>query len=272
MDRAFADSKLTVDDRRIVKHKMPLAHRGAVLVDQGNRTAGQRLGQFFRIGNRCAAQDELRMASVEFAQAQQTAQDVGQVAAENAPVGMDFVDNDILQVFKELDPFRMMRQDAGMQHVRIGHDDVPGLAHGAPRRSRGIPVIRIGFDIDAHFLDHFIQLADLIGGEGFCREKVKRPGVLIPQDRGEHREIVAHGFSGSGGCDDSHILPPGCGFQAGCLVDVQFMDAAVFQRGLQPSVHPGGEQRCTRGTRGKHLPPGHVFHEQIIAAELLRQL
>ena len=122
------------------------------------------------------------MAAVKIAQAQQAAQDVGQVAAEYAPVGMDLVDHDVFQVFKQLDPFGMVRQDTGMQHVRIRHHDVPGLAHRLAGRGRGIPVVRIGFDIDTHLLDHLVQFADLIGGKGLGREKVKRPGIFILQD------------------------------------------------------------------------------------------
>ena len=48
------------------------------------------------------------MAAVELAQPHQPAQHVGQVGAEHAAVGVDFVDDDVFQVFKQLDPLGMV--------------------------------------------------------------------------------------------------------------------------------------------------------------------
>ena len=185
-DRALADPQLPVHHRRVVEHKMALAHGGTVFIDQGHRTADQRLRQFLRIGDGGTAENELRMTAVELAQAHQPAEHIGQVAAEDAAVGVDFVNHDIPQVLKQLDPLGVMGQDAGMQHIRVGHHDVACLPHGAAGCGGRIPVVCIGFDINTHALDHVIQLADLVGGQGLCRKQIECPGVLILQDGGKH--------------------------------------------------------------------------------------
>ena len=60
------------------------------------------------------------MAAVKRAQPHQAAQDIGQMTSEDAAVGVQFVDDDVLQVFKELDPLGVVRQDVGVEHVGIG--------------------------------------------------------------------------------------------------------------------------------------------------------
>ena len=212
------------------------------------------------------------MAAVKVAQAQQPAQNVCQVAAEYAAVGMNFIDHDVLQVFKQLDPFGVMRQNTAVQHIGIRDDNVPRLAHRLAGRSRRIPVVGIGFDIDADFLDHVVKLADLIGGKRFCRKNVERPGVLVLQDRGKHRKIVAHGFPGGGRRHDRNVFPPVRGLEAADLMNVQLVDPAAFQRRLQPPVHAGGKRRRPCPAGGNHFPPGHVLHEHAVLSELIRQL
>ena len=66
---------------------------------------------------------------------------LAEIGTEDAAIGMNFVNDDIFQVFKELDPFGMMRQYAGVQHIGIGDDDVPGKAHSVAGIDRCIAVI-----------------------------------------------------------------------------------------------------------------------------------
>ena len=103
-NHALADAQLAVDHRRVVEHKVPLAHGRAVVVDEGHVPAGEGFRQLLRVGDGGRAEDVLRMAAVELAQPHQPAQHVGQVGAEHAAVGVDFVDDDVFQVFKQLDP------------------------------------------------------------------------------------------------------------------------------------------------------------------------
>ena len=212
------------------------------------------------------------MASVKIAQAHQPAEHVRQVAAEHTPVGMDLVNDDIAQVLKQFDPLGMMRQDAGVQHVRVGNHDMAGLPHGLAGSGGRVPVIGIGFDIHAHALDHVIQFADLIRGQGLGREKIERAGVLVLQNGGQHRQVIAHGFAGSGGRDHGHVLSPGGGLQALCLVSIQAVDAAFGKHRNQPGIQAVRERGRLRRPGRNNLPPGDVLHEVVVPPELVRKL
>jgi len=63
------------------------------------------------------------------------------VTAKNAAIGVQFVNDDVLQVLKEARPFCVVRQDAAVQHVGIGQDDVALLTDGLPRIGWSIAVI-----------------------------------------------------------------------------------------------------------------------------------
>ncbi len=52
------------------------------------------------------------------------------MAAEDATVGVQFVDDNVAEIFEEASPARVMREDTGVQHVGIGKDDVALLANG----------------------------------------------------------------------------------------------------------------------------------------------
>ena len=58
--------------------------------------------------------NKLGRRTVKLADSFQPADDIGDVTAENPAVCMQFVNDDILQIFKQLHPFCMMRQDRCM--------------------------------------------------------------------------------------------------------------------------------------------------------------
>ena len=64
------------------------------------------------------------MRAVVRADPQQPAQDIGYVAAEEAAVGVQFVDHDDLQLFEQLEPLGVVGQDRGVEHVRIRDDNL----------------------------------------------------------------------------------------------------------------------------------------------------
>jgi hypothetical protein len=59
---------------------------------------------------------------------QQAPQHVGDVAAEQAPVGVQFVYDDDLELLEELEPLGVVRQDRGVEHVRVRDDDLSGAS------------------------------------------------------------------------------------------------------------------------------------------------
>ncbi len=85
---------------------------------------------------------------------------------------MDFINNNILEVFKQLYPLGMMGQDTGVQHIRVRHDDMACLAYCPPGRSRGIPIVGVCFNILPQLGDNFIKLRHLVRREALCGKQV----------------------------------------------------------------------------------------------------
>jgi len=63
------------------------------------------------------------------------------VAAENSPIGVQFVYHDILKILEQARPLCMMWQNPGMEHIRIRKYDVATLADRLARIGRRIAVI-----------------------------------------------------------------------------------------------------------------------------------
>ena len=82
--------------RGIPEHKSFRPARRAVVFHQRHLLPGYALGMLAGIGDGGRAADELRHRPIKAADAQQTAYDIGEVRAENAAVGMHFIDDDIL--------------------------------------------------------------------------------------------------------------------------------------------------------------------------------
>ena len=76
----------------------------------------------------------------------QSSQDVAQVTAEDAPIRVQFVDDDEAKVLEQLGPARMMRQDARVQHVGIAEHDMRTRPNRPPRIGRRIAVVGVHAD------------------------------------------------------------------------------------------------------------------------------
>src|SRR5690606_21680703 len=122
-DCASADAKCRMDNRRVVEDNMLFAVGCTVLVNQLMGAIGQVFRQFFRIsdGGRCANKDWV--TSVKLTDPLQSADDMRYMCPEYAFIRMQFIDHYIMKVLEKRDPFCMMRQNRGMQHIRVGHDD-----------------------------------------------------------------------------------------------------------------------------------------------------
>ena len=71
----------------------------------------------------------------------QPAKNVRQVAAEDAAIGMQLVDDDIPEILEELGPSRVVRKDPRMNHVGVAEHDVCAASDGPPGVLRRIAVI-----------------------------------------------------------------------------------------------------------------------------------
>src|SRR5262245_34288376 len=102
-------------------------------------------------------------------------QDVSKMAAEDAAIRMQFVDDDVPEVLEQLRPPGMMRKYPRVEHVRIGQDDVRARSNGAPGILRRIAVVGEDADSAVWFtlcerIAHGLQLDELILRERFGRE------------------------------------------------------------------------------------------------------
>ena len=96
---------------------------------------------------------------------------------EDPPVGMDFINDHISQVLEEPDPFGMMGEDPGMEHVRIGNHDMAAEPDRGSGISRRVPVIGKGGDRGVQRLDQGIQLMELVLGQGLGRKEIEGTGL-----------------------------------------------------------------------------------------------
>ena len=174
-----ADAQLRVDHRRVDEQEELLAARRAALVDQRERPPGQPLGELARIGDRRRRADEHRVRAVVPAHPLQPPQDVGQVAAEHAAIGVQLVDHHEAQVLEQLGPARVVRQDARVQHVGIAQHHVRLAADRAARVRRRVAVVGEHADRSApesplHQLGQRVQLRELILRQRLGREQIER--------------------------------------------------------------------------------------------------
>ena len=130
-----------VEQRRVHEQDVPLARRRAVAVDEPDRAAGERLRELGRVPDRRRAADDHRVGAVVGAQPQEPAQDVGDVAAEDAAVRVQLVDDDDPQLLEQLEPLGVVGEDRRVEHVRVGDHDLAGLADRRPDRRRRVAVV-----------------------------------------------------------------------------------------------------------------------------------
>ncbi len=120
---------------------MPLAARGTVPLQQRNRGLDQALGQFLRVADGGGGEDELRPGSIELCHPLQPADHVGEMRTEYTPVGVHLINDYESQVAEKVRPIGVVGQDAGMQHVGVGEDDIAVLADGGTMRLGGVAIV-----------------------------------------------------------------------------------------------------------------------------------
>ena len=108
---------------------MLFAARRTIAVDQRHRCLDQPPGQFRRVADGGRGQDELRLRAIKSGNALQAPDDIGDMRAKDAAIGVQFVDDHKTQVAQKLSPQGVMRQDAGMEHVGVAQDDLGFFAH-----------------------------------------------------------------------------------------------------------------------------------------------
>src|SRR5437899_8524348 len=141
VDVAAANAEGAIHHRRVVEGERFFRGGRAIRGDDFHLRFDQPRGQIARIGNRGRAADELRLASVKSRNAAKPPQHVREVAAEDAAGAVQFVENDVAQVFKQAVPARVMLPDAAVQTSRVCQDDVALLANRFPRVAGSVAIV-----------------------------------------------------------------------------------------------------------------------------------
>ena len=115
--------------------------RRPVAIDQPRRPAGELRGELGRVPDRRRGAHDDRVGAVVAAQPEQPAQDVRDVAAEHAPVGVQLVDDDHPDLLEELEPLRVVGEDRRVEHVRVRDDDLARRPDRRPDRRRRVAVV-----------------------------------------------------------------------------------------------------------------------------------
>ncbi len=225
VDVAAPDAQRSVDDWRVIEHESLFRGRRAVLGLHFHSIFNQVARELDRIGDRGRAADELRFASVKPGDALQPAKHVAKVAAEHAAIGVQLVEHHVTQIFKQASPTGVMRKDAGVQHVRIGKNDMAFFADGLASVAGRIAVIRKHAKAILEALVQVVKFGELILRQGLGGEQVKGAGVSVSKNGVEYREVVAQRLARGGRRDDDDVLPGMDGFCGGRLVRVKLADA-----------------------------------------------
>ena len=251
---------------------MLLAARRAVVVNHAHVAVGEPVGKLLGVGDGGGAGHDLRSRAVELGDAQQPPQHVGQVAAEDAAIDVQLVEHDEAQVLEQSGPLRVVRQNALVEHVGVGDDDVPGLPYLAPRGRRRVTVIGEGLDIGVRHLDQRVELVQLVLRQGLGGEEVERAGLGVVEDGLDDWHVVAEGLARGRAGDDADVfavkhLRDGLG-----LVGIKLADAALLQGLSQDRRDAVGPGCMARLARGPNLPGGDAAGEVRVAGEAVGEL
>ncbi len=165
----------------------------------------------------------------------QPAHEVGDVGPEHAAVAVGLVHDDVAEAPEEPGPPGVVRQDAEVQHVGVGEDEVGVVPDPAPGGGIGVAVVRFGPDRGE------LQRPDrcqLVGGKGLGGGEVEGDGAVVvdlagigqdpelgTMDRVQGRQLIGQGLAGGRAGGNDHVLA-GVGQLGGLdLVPVRLVDA-----------------------------------------------
>ena len=158
------------------------------------------------------------------------------MAAIHATVIMQLVNDDIFKILECFRPFRMMRQDAGMHHVRIGEDHVCAFADGFARVLWSVAVVSERLDRRTCGVDNRLEFVQLVFRQSLGREHIKGAGIGIRKNLIEHRQVVAERLAAGGWCHDGDVATGLGDGKRLVLVGVKLVDPAFMQRPYQRGV------------------------------------
>ena len=204
---AAAVPGLGVLQRRVPDHDLLGPGGRGVVVHRRDGEAGEARGQLPGVADGGRGEDEGGVGPVVGGQAAQAAQHQGDVAAEDAPVGVQFVHHHQAQVPQEAGPAGVAGEDADVEHVGVGEHRVGVAAHPGPGLLLGVAVV----DRRHQFLQaQPVERGELVLGEGLGGEDQQGGG---PAGRPAPPRPGAPGSRAT--CPRRSRRPPRCGCRPG---------------------------------------------------------
>ncbi len=265
-------ARRAIDDRRVHEQQVLLARRRAVAVDRADGPADQELRELRRVADGRGAAHDDRVAAVVRAQAQEPPQDVGDVAAEHAPVHVELVHDDHPELLEQLEPLGVVGEDRRVEHVGVGDHDLAGLADRRPDRGGRVAVVAGRCDLELRVPDELRQLRDLVLPEGLGREQEQGPRRRVLGERLQDGHHVAQRLARRRRGHDDDVLARVHGVDRVGLVDVRPLDAALGQPGAEPGVEPRGPVPEHRVDRGPDLVVEDAAGERRLVEEVVQDL
>ena len=119
-----------------------------------------------------------------------------------------------------------MGEQARVQHVRVGHDDVAALADRGAPAWRCVAVVSVDPDLDRQAGFQRAELCQLVLGQGLGRIYIEGPSFRVFEQPLQDGEVVAERFAARGGRDHDKVAAAANGRIGLRLVRVQPLDAA----------------------------------------------
>ncbi len=141
VDVTAPNSQRAIHRRWVIKHERLFARRRPIRIQHLDCIFNQPFRQLARIRDRRRTANKLRRTPIKSRNPPQPSQHVAQMAAKYSAVGVQLINHDVFQIFKQPRPPRVVRQYPGVQHVRIGQDNVSLLPDRLPRIARRVPVV-----------------------------------------------------------------------------------------------------------------------------------
>src|SRR5260370_33186233 len=182
IDVAAANAQRAIHAGWVVKHEDFFRGWCAVRMEDFDFGFEKACSEVAGVGDGCGATNKLRIAAVKSCDAAEAAQNIAQVAAEDAAVGVQLLEDDVGHIFEEARPACVMRKDSGMQHVRVGQDDVAFFANRPAGVGGSIAVVSENAEADVQTMVEVVKFGELILREGFGGEEVEGSRVGIFED------------------------------------------------------------------------------------------
>ncbi len=190
----------------------------------------------------------MRPGAVDGGDPAQAPEHVRDVRSEDPPVDMRFVDDDEPQVGEEVSPAVMVRQDADVDHVGVGEDDVRGAPDVAPVLEGRVAVVDRRPQPGQR---ERAQRPELVLRERLGRIEVQRAHLRVSRHGVEDREVECERLTGRRAGRDADVLRPGRRVPRRALVGVQAVDADCSTDGRRERAGHAGVRPVAFGLRSE---------------------